>query len=139
MDNAILKLKFHLRYPYNEVGTLIDAFNQIVADEGRSEICLSPIPKGDYLLDINVYRCADTRSACTLSEVVIGDFSHEDMQNFTKFNFASAYSSPVKFNIEDCDDDEHGPIISIYLFENPDSNYQNRINQQFRLVDLSSK
>ena len=66
-------------------------------------------------------------------------FVKDDFLNITKFNFAGIYYSPVKFSLKECEDNMHGPIISVSLFENEDSDTQNTIMQQFNLIDLSSK
>lgn len=136
---TIFKLDFHLRKPYNEAKSLIDIFNQIIEEGGRCEICLSPIPTGGYILQLKMYRCKNTYSAASLGAKIIDNLAKEDFLKITKFNFASIYSPPVRFSLKDSDDDSHGPIISISLFENEDSDTQNTINQQFKLIDLSSQ
>ena len=62
----------------------------------------------------------------------------EDLLKITKFNFASIYYSPITFTLKDCADKKHGPIISVSLFNNKNSDTQNTINQHFNLIDLSS-
>ena len=136
---AILELNFHLRKPYNEAKILIDVFNQIIEEGGRCEICVSPISNGSHILQLKIYRCKNTNSAASLGAKIIDNLEKDDYSKITKFNFASIYYSPVTFTLKDCSDSKHGPIITVTLFENEDSDTQNSINQQFKVIDLSSK
>lgn len=138
MEEALFQLNFHLRKPYNEAKSLIDLFNQIIEEGGRCEICISPSTEG-YILQIKMYRCRNTYSATSLGAKIIDNLVKEDFLKITKFNFASIYYSPVIFNLKDCGDENHGPIISVSLFENKDTDTQNSINQQFKLIDMSSQ
>ena len=138
MEKAIFELSFQLRKPYNEAKLLIDVFNQIIEEGGRCEIGLTPV-KGGHILQIKLYRCKNTYSAASLGAKIINNFAKEDYLKITKFNFASVYYSPVTFSLNDCSDGNHGPIITISLFENRNADTQNSINQQFNIIDLSSK
>lgn len=137
MEEAIFDLNFHLRKPYNEAKLLIDVFNQIIEEGGRSEICVSPSNEG-YILQLKMYRCKNTYSATSLGAKIIDKLTKEDLLKITKFNFASIYYSPITFTLKDCGDKKHGPIISVSLFNNKNSDTQNTINQHFNLIDLSS-
>ncbi len=139
MGNAIFELNFHLRKPYNGAKLLIDVFNQIIDEGGRCEICVSPLPDGGHILQLKMYRCKNTYSAASLGAKIIDNLTKDYYSKITKFNFASIYYSPVTFAIKDCDDGKHGQIITVTLFENENLDTQNSINQQFKLIDLSSK
>lgn len=136
MGKPIFQLDFHLRKPYNEAKNLIDVFNQIINEGGRCEICLSPLSKEGFVLQLKMYRCRNSYTATSLGARIIDNLTKEDYLKISKFNFASIYSSPVHFSLEDPDDDKHGPKISISLFEHEDSDIQNNINQQFKVIDL---
>lgn len=139
MENAIFELSFHLRKPYNEAKTLIDVFNQIIEEGGRCEIGISPISSEGHILQIKMYRCKNSYTSTSLGAKIIDNLAKEDFLKITKFNFASIYYSPVIFSFKDSNDKKHGPIISLSLFENKDADIQNNINQQFKLIDLSSQ
>ena len=142
MGKTIFKLDFHLRKPYNEAKILIDAFNQIIEEGGRCEICISQIPSESsegHILQIRMYRCKNSYSATSLGAKIIDNLVKEDFLKITKFNFASIYYCPVSFSLKDSDDKNHGQIISISLFENENIDVQNNINQQFRLIDSATQ
>lgn len=141
MGKAIFELNFHLRKPYDEATQLIDIFNQIIEEGGRCEICISPISSEDaegHILQLKMYRCRNTYTATSLGAKIIDNLAKEDLLKITKFNFASIYYCPVTFSLKNSNNENHGPIISISLFENENSDVQNNINQQFKLIDLSS-
>lgn len=141
METAVLNLNFHLRKPYNEAKTLIDVFNQIIEEGGRCEICISQISSESsegLILQLKLYRCKNSYSAASLGAKIINNLAKEDFVKITKFNFASIYYCPISFSLEDSNDENHGPIISVSLFENNDSDIQNNINQQFKLIELSA-
>lgn len=140
MEKAIFELNFHLRKPYNEAKTLIDAFNRIIDEGGRCEICLSRIANGKgFILQLRMFRCRNTYPAASLGAKIIDNFTKNDLLKISKFNFASTYYSPVHFSLTAENDTTHGPVITVNLFENKDSETQNTINKQFELLDLASR
>lgn len=136
-EKILLELRFHLRKPYNEATVLIDAFNQIIKEGGRCDISVSTkSPSGPgHVLQLNLYRCKNSYIATSLGARIIDKLTRRDFIDISKFNLASVYYPKVEFYLEHSSDNEHGPTISIKLFENSDEEKQEVINRQFKLLE----
>lgn len=141
-EKVLLEFRFHLRKPYNEAATLIDAFNQIIEEGGRAEISVSrvsPESPSHNVLQLNLYRCRNSYTAASLGAKIIDKLSKKDFIDISNFNYASIYSPKVCFSIEAPSDNEHGPIIIIRLFENSNPEKQEIVNRQFELTKQIAK
>lgn len=135
---AILKIDFHLRKPYNEAKSLIACFNQIIEEGGRAEITLSAFSKEGYVLNIKLFRCRNTYAAACLGAKIIDKLEKQDFMNITKFNFSSTFYCPVSFEVIDSDDNKnHGPIIEVKLFEHQNKELQDNLYKHFELIEMS--
>lgn len=139
MAKVLFELCFHFRKPYNEAEELIEAFNQIIEEGGRCEITIKKISSEGNVLQLKMYRCRNSYSATSLGCKIVDYLNKEDYLRISKFNFASIYSCPVKFElIKNPKDSEHGQSLKITLHENSDSDIQNNLAQQLAVMDLAA-
>ena len=118
MEKPVLQLEFHLRKPYNESKLLIEAFNGIIEEGGRAEICIkndNP-SKNRNILMLKIYRCRNSYYSTSLSASITDEIDNNLKKDISKFNFANAINCPTSFEIEDPKDSIHGQTIKMSVF-----------------------
>lgn len=139
MGKQILQLKFHLRKPYNEAELLIKAFNEIIDEGGRAEICIindNPT-KNRNILMLKVYRCRNTYYSTSLAASITDEISDTMKKNISKFNFANAVNCPTVFKIETSEDSQHGQTIILSVFELNNPELNKVLKSNFKTFDLA--
>lgn len=139
MEKPILQLRFHLRKPYNAAKLLIEAFNEIIEEGGRTEICiLNDNPEiNRNILTLNFYRCRNTYHSTSFGASITDDLSKEVKCNISKFNFASAFNCPTHFDLEEPKDSHHGGVLTISVFSHNNSELNKMLKINFETIDSS--
>ena len=118
MEKPILQLEFHLRKPYNESKLLIEAFNGIIEEGGRAEICIkndNP-SKNRNILMLKIYRCRNSYYSTSLS---------------------ASINCPTSFEIEDPKDSIHGQTIKMSVFQTNNLELNKVLKSNFETFDLA--
>ena len=132
----LFTLEFQLKKPYKEAEGLINVFNQLIVEGGRCEIIIVPISEESNRIEIYLYRGSNSLIAAGMGSRFINTLSEQDKKNITKFNLASTKYNPVKFRIENNNNEQKGPKIFIDLYENKNTDVQTNLNKQFKFLDL---
>ena len=140
MENKpILQLEFHLRKPYNAAKLLIAAFNEIIEEGGRGEICIrndNPT-KNRNILMLKIYRCRNSYYSTSLSASTTDEIDKTLRKDISKFNFANAINCPTSFEIEDPKDSTHGQTIKMSVFQPNNAELNKVLKSNFETFDLA--
>ena len=140
MENKpILQLEFNLRKPYNAAKLLIEAFNEIIEEGGRGEICIrneNPT-KNRNILMLKIYRCRNSYYSTSLSASITDEIDKTLRKDISKFNFANAINCPTSFEIEDPKDSTHGQTIKMSVFQPNNAELNKVLKSNFETFDLA--
>ena len=139
MEKPILQLDFHLRKPYNEAKLLIEAFNGIIEEGGRAEICIkndNP-SKNRNILMLKIYRCRNSYYSTSLSASITDEIDNNFKKDISKFNFANAINCPTSFEIEAPKDSIHGQTIKMSVFQTNNPELNKVLKSNFETFDLA--
>lgn len=140
MENKpILQLEFHLRKPYNAAKLLIEAFNEIIEEGGRGEICIrndNPT-KNRNILMLKIYRCRNSYYSTSLSASITDEIDKTLRKDISKFNFANAINCLTSFEIEDPKDSTHGQTIKMSVFQPNNAKFNKVLKSNFEIFDLA--